>query len=337
MSPKPIGWPSPNCCERCHGRFGNACCRLRESWSTCQRRSMSSISDSASACNCARCSGDIEFMSCCICAIDCAICSSSSSRRLGVAGEELAVAVHEAVEVGLLAAGTLLEHLVELGHHVLHRGHALGGEVLHALGHLVEVALHELLAQLVHQLLEPLACGVVHELVVLQRLHAPGEVGRQLGELALAQLGDVFEQLLATRVSGLLRVVDAPVDALALHVDDLVELPGDVVVHAAEVALLQLLAPALAELVEHLPQAHELLAVAVAHALLHEPTQRRVQIAVVEEVVGHLLEQGVGVEVEAALGSVPSGVLEPRAAGHPPRVPAPRPAGAWRCRVSGAA
>ena len=105
----------------------------------------------------ARCSGVIEFMSCCICAIDCAICSSSSSRRLRVAGEEVAVALHEPVEVGLLAALALLEHLVELVEHVLHLRHALGGHVLHALGQLVEVALHQLLAQLVHELLEPLA------------------------------------------------------------------------------------------------------------------------------------------------------------------------------------
>ena len=75
---------------------------------------------------------------------------------LRVAGEEVAVALHEAVEVGLLAALALLEHLVELGEHVLHLRHALGRHVLHALGHLVEVALHQLLAQLVHQLLEPL-------------------------------------------------------------------------------------------------------------------------------------------------------------------------------------
>ena len=61
------------------------------------------------------------------------------------------------VEVGLLAPLALLEHLVELGEHVLHARHLLGRHVLHALGHLVEVALHQLVAQLVHQLLEPLA------------------------------------------------------------------------------------------------------------------------------------------------------------------------------------
>ena len=87
------------------------------------------------------------------------------------------------VEVGLLAPLALLEHLVELGEHVLHPRHLLGRHVLHALGHLVEVALHQLLAQLVHQLLEPLPRRVVHEVVLLQRLHLAGEVGRQQLEL----------------------------------------------------------------------------------------------------------------------------------------------------------
>ena len=50
-----------------------------------------------------------------------------------------------------------LEHVVEVGEHVLHPGHVLLGDVAHRPGHLVEVALHELLAQLVDELLELLA------------------------------------------------------------------------------------------------------------------------------------------------------------------------------------
>ena len=84
-----------------------------------------------------------------------------------------------------------------------------GVEVLHALGHLVEVALHQLLAQLVHELLELLARGVVHPLVLLERLHLAGEVGRELVELFAALLGDVFDDLLLTLVAATLRVVDA--------------------------------------------------------------------------------------------------------------------------------
>ena len=76
---------------------------------------------------------------------------------LRVLREEVAEALHELLEVGLLAALALLEHLVERGQHVLHARHVLGRHVLHRPGHLVDVALHQLLAELVEQLLEPLA------------------------------------------------------------------------------------------------------------------------------------------------------------------------------------
>ena len=45
---------------------------------------------------------------------------------LRVAREEVAEAVHEPGEVGLLAALALLEHVVELGQHVLHARELLG-------------------------------------------------------------------------------------------------------------------------------------------------------------------------------------------------------------------
>jgi len=196
--------------------------------------------------------------------------------------------------------------VVELGEHVLHALHLLGRHVAHALGQLVEVALQQLLAQLVHQLLEALTGGVVHEVVVLERLHATGEIGRHLVELLPTLLGELLDDLLAAAVAGLLRLVEASLDALPLLIDDLAELVGDVVVHTPEVAPLQLLAPALAEALEHLAQAHELVVVAVAEALLEHPAQSRVEITVVEEIVRHLLEQGVGIQVEPGLRSVPT-------------------------------
>ncbi len=75
---------------------------------------------------------------------------------LRVLGEEVAVALHEALEVGLLSPLALSEHLVQLGEHVLHPLHLRGIDVAHRAGHLVEVALRQLLAELVEQLLEPL-------------------------------------------------------------------------------------------------------------------------------------------------------------------------------------
>ena len=177
-----------------------------------------------------RCSGVIELISCCIAAIDCAICSSSSSRFCGLPGKNSPWRFHEPVEVGLLAALALLEHLVELVEHVLHLRHALGRHVLHALGELVEVALHQLLAQLVHQLLEPLARGVVHELVLLERLHRPARSGGSSSSSRRRSSATSSSSSPVPLVTGARRLLDPAVDALALHVDDFVELLGDVVV-----------------------------------------------------------------------------------------------------------
>ena len=53
-------------------------------------------------------------------------------------------------------------------------------------------------------------------------------------------------------------------------------------------------------------------ALAVAEALLHHAPERRVEITVIEEVVGHLLQERVGIEVESDLRTVPTRVLESR-------------------------
>ena len=233
--------------------------------------------------------------------------------RLRVAGEEVAEAIHEALEVGLLAALALLEHLVELGEHVLHARELLGRHLRHALLELVEHRVEELLLQLLHQLLEALPRRVVHPVVLLELAHAAREIGRELLELLAALLREIFEELLAALVARGAGLVDAPVDALALLVDDLVELAGDVLVDAAEVVAVELLAAPLAQLLEHLAHAADVTALAVAEALLHHPPQRRVEVAVIEEIVGHLLQQRVGVEVEPDLRAVPARVLEPRA------------------------
>jgi hypothetical protein len=115
---------------------------------------------------------------------------------------------------------------------------------------------------------------------------------------------------LTSLVTGARRFLDALVDALALHVDDFVELLCDVVVHTAEVAVLELLTAPLAQLLQHLAEPHELLVVPVAEPLLHQPSQCGVQVAVIEQVVAHLVEQLLGVEVEPRLRAVPPRVAE---------------------------
>ena len=90
-------------------------------------------------------------------------------------------------------------------------------------------------------------------------------------------------------------------------------LEGAALVHAAEVVLLEPVALAPAQPLEHLAQAHQVFAVAVLEARLHHPPERGVEVAVVQEIVGHLLEQRVGVEVEADLRTVPARIPKPRA------------------------
>ena len=156
-------------------------------------------------------------------------------------------------------------------------------------GHLVDVALHQLLAQLVHQLLELLLRLARLEVVLLE---APSPCpARSFGSMSSWRWRS---PVAASR--GLRRrsspdcagLVELAVELLALGVDDLAQLAGDVVVDAAEVVLLELVAPPAAQLLEHVAQALELLAVAVAEPLLHQPAQGGVEVAVVEQVVGDL-------------------------------------------------
>ena len=124
-------------------------------------------------------------------------------------------------------------------------------------------------------------------------------------------LGDLVDDLLLALVAAALRVVDAFLDAFAFLIDDVAQPLGDVFVHTTEVVLLEHLAASLLQPLKHVAQAHHVFAVAVAQALLHHSPQRRIRVAVRREIVHHLFEQGVGVEVEAALGAVPRRVLEP--------------------------
>jgi hypothetical protein len=114
---------------------------------------------------------------------------------------------------------------------------------------------------------------------------------------------------------------------VALLVDDVVQLVGDLLVHPAEVGAVEPVLTLLTQLLHQLAQALHALAVAIVHALLHHPPQRRVDVAVVEQVVGQLVEQRVGVEIEALLRAVPAGVRETSCHGglYPSSTPGVRP------------
>jgi hypothetical protein len=100
--------------------------------------------------------------------------------------------------------------------------------------------------------------------------------------------------------------------------------------------LLERLAPLAAQLFEHLAQALDLFAVAIAEARLHGSPQRRVEIAVVQQVVGDLLEDRRRVQVEADLRAVPPRVADPVGLAHARTVPASAPARTSRARTRAA-
>ena len=129
-------------------------------------------------------------------------------------------------------------------------------------------------------------------------------------------------------VARLLGLAVEVVDGRPLGLDDLPQGPGDVVVDAAQVVVGQLLPAPLAQALDQLPQPGQTVAVGVTQPVLEQAAQGGVELAVVEQVVGELGQQVVGVELEALLGAVPPGVAE--RGGHERR--SPTGPGRWRGR-----
>ena len=235
---------------------------------------------------------------------------------LRVLREEVPVLLHELLEARILAALTPLEHLVERRHHVLHPREVLRRELLHRPAHLLEQLVGQLLAQPVEQGLEAAGRLGRLEVVLLQLADLAGEIVGQEVEAHVALGGGLPSRLGAPLVAGAggqsLGLALGVVDGVALLVDDVVELAGDLVVHPTEVEAVEPLLAFAPQLVEQLADAGEALAVPVAQPLVHHPAQRRVDVPVVQQLVGELLEQCVAVELEPLLRAVPPGVGETR-------------------------
>src|SRR5439155_1125517 len=91
-----------------------------------------------------------------------------------------------------------------------------------------------------------------HELVVTQRFHASAQLLRHAVELVRALLGDALHELASFRRRGL---VLAPLDALALGVDDVLHLLAQLVDCGVEVVAAELALARLTQLLEELLQA----------------------------------------------------------------------------------
>ena len=283
-----------------------------------------------------------------------------------VVAKEVAVLLHEALEIGLAAGHLLRQHGVQVAQHLLHACHLFRAHVRDLLVEVLEEGVHQRLLQHLHQLLE-LGAGLgVHELVVLELFDAAAGVFGQIVEGVLLAFRDGLEHLgelllllgglfLAGRLNrlfeGLKRAlaaleltvcfVETPVDGFSLEGHDLVELLLDVVEDGGEVVAVELLAALLAELLEEVAETFETLAEGVAHAALEEVAEGVLEVAEVQEVIGEAGEDVIGVEGRDILRAVPFGVAEAvdhagdiihgRSCPHPG--PVVRPSPAWRARV----
>ena len=217
--------------------------------------------------------------------------SSSSSKALRVVRDEIAVALHEPVEVVLLASRPLLDHLVQLGEHVAEACERLRRHVLQAVGHVPEVRAQHLLAQMLHQLVEePLRLGI-HEPVLRELADLPGRVGRERIQEHLPHAGVVL---------GLER------QRAPFAVQDLLELFADLLERAAEVERLLLLLAHVGEPTTERVQAGE----PSLHPSPHQPSQRAFHARAHQDVVGELLQDvgRVDLGTEGILGAVPARV-----------------------------
>ena len=99
--------------------------------------------------------------------------------------------------------------------------------------------------------------------------------------------------------------VQAIVERVPLHIQDLVELSLNVVKDRGEVEAFELLPPLLTQSLQQVAHAVGAVAVGCADAALHHVAQRLLQIAEREQVVGERLQDIVGVERRNVLRAIP--------------------------------
>jgi len=131
--------------------------------------------------------------------------------------------------------------------------------------------------------IELLLGGLRFELVVLKTADFAGQIGRQHVKL---------HRLAGRAVFGQLGVPAVPIGRISVA------------------QVLQPFPALLAELAEKVPEALDLLPVAVLETLLHQAAQGGHRVAVVHEIIRDLAHQIKGVEIKTLLASIPAGVAK---------------------------
>ena len=186
---------------------------------------------------------------------------------------------------------------------------------MYLLAHVLEGVVQDPLLEQVHKLLE-LALGLlVDEVVIAEVFDRPAQVLRQVLHALSAASGALFQELhqpfpflgILRRRLGLLLpcVLQAPVDALALGLDDLLQTFLEVVKHRVQVVATELLLPAASKALQHIPQSLHTLVGLALHSPLEQVAQRPHKVAVAHKVVGHLVHDVFSRWLEDLLSPVP--------------------------------
>src|SRR5829696_939231 len=279
--------------------------RCWPSCSICQRRSMSPSSWSDSSCSWARCSGVIELSIACMAAIFWASCSSSSSSVSGFSGKKSPYCSMNSSKRGSSPRSRRSSISLSAAIMSFIRARSCG----------------------VSCCIAPLICSKSC-VASCSRSRSSSDSKRRWASADSKEYSCSSRTLPArsdgrrsrrrlrsaavSRAVSALRFAAGVVDGVALFVHDVLELASDLVVDTPEVEPVEPLLALAAELLQQLAHALQAFAVAIPEALVHHPPQRGVDVTVVQQLVGELLEQGVAVELEALLRAVPAGVLEPR-------------------------
>ena len=252
-----------------------------------------------------------------------------------VVPEQVAVLVHEPLEVRLAPGHLLREHLVQLPDHLLHARHLFRAHISDLVVDVFEEGVHHRLLQHLHQLFELGPRLRVHELVVLQLLNLAADILRQVVDRLLLLLDDVLQHLrqallllgrglllrglhrllerLQRAVAALkltLRLLQAAVQRPLLQLYHLVQPLLDVLEHGVQVVAVQHLASLLAQLLEDIPQPLHPLAHRVAHPALQQVAQGVLEVAEVHQVIGQPGQDIVRVQGPDLLAAVPFRVAE---------------------------
>ena len=155
-------------------------------------------------------------------------------------------------------------------------------------------------------------CLLTLELVALQTPDLACQVRRKHVKFHVLHRRRVAGEFRTPFVTRRARLGNHVAQSPAFGFDHFVERFGDLIEDAAEVVLIEDLAAPLAQLVEHLADPFEVASIAVCHSTLHDPAQGAVDVAVIQQIVGQLVEEAVRVEFEGALCAVPRRVAEMR-------------------------